>query len=247
MFRAIQYKRHASILGMALVASSAFAGIHTPVTPSWTRPTTNTEAANTLTTYQQWDSILSTATSTPAGPNAPTTVVNPNSTGSLTDNIWDTAYPSDGAFAAGTDIYSFSGVLNPEIDIAGYGISGNQLNVVVELQTLGSAIDTSLLTVNGVAASSLPGYSTYEAYNDGGSTFGGFGTAYLIDNVWTFTTTDTSQLKLNFGWGVTSAAFQGALVDTRSFVAPVPEPASMAALGMGALALLRRRRAKASR
>ncbi len=228
---------------MALAATSAFAGIHTPVGPSWTRPTTNTEASNTLTTYQQWDSVLSTGTSTPAGPNAATSLVNPNSAGSLTDNVWDTSYPSDGAFAAGTDIYSFSGVITPEIDVAGYGVAGNVLNVQVEVQSFGSVIDTSLLTVNGVAASSLTGYSTSEAYNDGGSDFGGLGTAFLIDNVWTFQTTDASQLKLNFGWGVTSAALQGIIVDTKSVpAAPVPEPASMAALGLGAVALIRRRR-----
>jgi hypothetical protein len=53
---------------------------------------------------------------------------------------------------------------------------------------------------------------------------------------------DPASLQLNFGWGVTSAAFTDAAIDTQSVTASVPEPASIGLLGGSALMLLGRRR-----
>ncbi|HWB53012.1 MAG TPA: PEP-CTERM sorting domain-containing protein [Tepidisphaeraceae bacterium] len=204
------------------------------VSPSeWTRPADNTQAIASLTTYQEWDGFNSAA-----GPNAPTAAANPNAG---TPDAYDAAAASDGAFLIGSpgDIYSFGAVIKPVVIVPGYNIAGDQLNVQVEIQSYGSLISVDDLNVNGIPATSLDNYSHTEVYNDGGAD-NGFGVAYTADEVWTFSLPDTALLDISWGWDVESSAWQVASVDTQS--APLPEPASLALLILGAI-LIRRKRA----
>lgn len=208
------------------VSSYARATIfHTVVVPAW--------RGSALTTYQEWDGFTSTT-----NPNAATTAANAFGT----PDAYDGAAATDGSFLIGSpgDIYSFSGVINPTMTIPTSNIAGNQLNVQVEMQWDGSPITGSDLTVNGTPATSLANYSYTEVYNDGGSEFGGFGTAYLADDVWTFSLPDTPLLQLSFGWDAVDSAWQVASVDTQSVI-PAPEPASLGLLALAAAILPRRR------
>jgi hypothetical protein len=179
--------------------------------------------------------------------------VNPNASGATQPVWYDSTTPADGAFQAGTDVYSFGGVITPVVVVPGYNQAGSALSVSVEVQSFGSLIDTKALTATytdpgGNArlflVSDLPSFSYSEAYNDGGSDFGGFGTAFTIDNLWTFTLPqDTANLTLTLGWGVTSSALQAISVDTHA--SPVPEPSTVALGllgGVGSLFVLGLRR-----
>lgn len=231
-----------ALLG-ALESRTVQAGaMHTPVLPAWGRPANNAAASAATTTYQEWNALASAGVPTSASPQVAPTLVNPNSSGSTRSVFFDNAYPGDGAFAAGPDIYSFSGVLNPVVTIPGYNIPGNTLKVQVEVQSFGSLIDTGLTasytdplgTAHSFLVSSLPSYVNFEAYNDGG-TNNGFGEAYTVDNVWEFTLPqDTSNLTLSFNWGVASAAIQAVSVDTHS----VPEPSTIALATLGVAAAM---------
>ena len=231
-----------SLLG-ALQATTVLAGaMHTPVLPAWGRPANNATASAAETTYQEWNALASAGVPTSASPQTVPTLVNPNAGGSTQPVFYDAAYPADGAFPAGPDIYSFSGMLNPVVNIPGYNISGNQLKVQVEVQSFGSLIDTGLTasytdpldTAHSFLVSGLPSYVNFQAYNDGGSN-NGFGTAYTVDNVWEFTLPqDTANLTLSFNWGVTSAAIQAVSVDTHS----VPEPSTIVLVAMAGVALM---------
>ncbi|HVU89139.1 MAG TPA: PEP-CTERM sorting domain-containing protein [Pirellulales bacterium] len=234
-----------SLFGTFLTTSqTAQAGaLHTPVLPAWGRPANNAAASAAATTYQEWNALASAGVPTSASPQTAPTLVNPNAGGSTQPVFYDDGYPADGAFPAGTDIYSFSGVLNPVVTIPGYDISGNQLKVQVEVQSFGSLIDASDLTASytdplgnahSILVSTLPSFVSFEAYNDGGSN-NGFGTAYTVDNLWLFTLPqDTANLTLSWGWGVTSAAIQAVSVDTHS----VPEPSTIVLGLMAAAAVL---------
>ncbi len=218
--------------------------LHTPMLPAWGRPADDVAAAAAGTTYQEWNAMSPTSTvPSQAIPLAAPTLVNPNASGDTQPFFYDSSTPGDGGFQAGTDIYSFSGVLTPVVVIPGYNLVGNQLSVSVEVQSFGGLIDTNDLTASytdpegkahSILVSGLPSFSYSEAYNDGGSD-NGFGTAYVVDNLWTFTLPqDTASLTLTWGWGVTSAAVQAVSVDTHS----VPEPSSIVLGLMAATAIV---------
>jgi len=237
---------------LASICSAHGSVITTEINPSWTRPASSAQAAATLTTYAEWDGFAVTAaTNNPTGASYFGVSLSAPVAG-------DSSSTTSGAFIIGNgtannanytntstgDIYSFSGVITPLITVPEYNIAGNQLKVLVQVEQDGSDIDTSQLTVNGMKASTLPNYSETQTYTDGGSDFGGFGTAYRNDYAWLFTLpADTSLLNLNFGWGETSASLVSAVIDTQSVPATsVPEPASIGLLGGSVLMLLGKRR-----
>lgn len=239
------------IFGIQNVEAASF---HTVALPAWGRPADNSAASSALSTYQEWNSVSPTpSVPTSASRLAAQTLVNPNANAQNPSVWYDSSAPADGAFAAGTDVYSFSGALNPVAIVAGYNVSGNALKVSAEIQTFGSLINVNSLTAvytdpqgnaHSIAVSSLPSYSYAEAYNDGGTDFGGMGIAYLVDHLWTFTLPqDTASLQLTWGFGIPSAALQALSVDTQSVA--VPEPASIVLLGLagaGCWMCVRRRR-----
>lgn len=215
-----------ALITLISTAKIAEAGaLHTPVLPAWGRPTTNAQAVATSSTYQEWDAPSPTGeVPGPSSPLAAQAFVNPNAN-NTTQAVWyDSSASTDDAFQVGTDVYSFDGIISPVVVVPGYNKSDSQLNVSVEVQTFGGTIDTNALTATytdpsgnaqSFLVSTLPSFSYSQAYNDGGTPFGAFGTAYVIDNLWTFTLPqDTASLTLSFGWGVTSSALQALSVDT---------------------------------
>lgn len=221
---------------------------------SWTRPTSASNAASSLAAYAEWDGFaVSSATNAPTGnsyfssnltsiPRAGDSSSSTSGSFIIANGTANNAYYSN---ASTGDIYSFSGVIKPQITMPTYNVAGNHLNVLVQVEQDGQQIDTSQLTVNGILASTLPNYGVTETYTDGG-TQSGFGTAYTNDYAWTFTLPDDpSSLELDFGWGVTSSALTSAVIDTQSSSSPVPEPVSVGLMIVPAFMLLGRRRSVA--
>ncbi|MEM6756964.1 MAG: dockerin type I domain-containing protein, partial [Planctomycetota bacterium] len=88
---------------------------------------------------------------------------------------------------------------------------------LVQLRTQGSQIDVNDLTVNGEAATGLPGYSYTELERvDSESPFGGA----VIDHAWTFIADPASLYTLEWGWGVTSASVDMLIIDTLALLVP---------------------------
>ncbi|HEY4312439.1 MAG TPA: PEP-CTERM sorting domain-containing protein [Pirellulales bacterium] len=249
-----------TLVSLTITSNLAHAGaLNTPVLPVWGRPTTNAQATANLSTYQEWNSMSPTASVPTSGsPLAAPTLLNPNAGGSVQPVFYDSTAPGDGAFQAGTDIYSFSGVLTPVVVIPGYNQAGHNLRVSIEVQSFGSLIDPTNLTAtytdpggnaHSFQVNTLPSYAYSQAFNDGGSDFGGLGTAYTVDNLWTFTLPqDTSSLTLTLGWGVTSAAIEAVSVDTHASAVPEPSTVALSLMaGLGSVVLWNVRRRKESR
>ncbi|HEY1686933.1 MAG TPA: PEP-CTERM sorting domain-containing protein [Tepidisphaeraceae bacterium] len=238
-----------SIIAVSMPAVALADVFHTPVLPSWTRPTDSTQADSSLTTYEEWDGFaVQTATNDPTGPSAFDASLSVPTAGDSTAAADDsfiipngTASNSYYTNASVGDIYSASQTttIAPQINVPGYGIAGNQVNMQIEVQWYGAPIDANDLTVNGVPASNLANYSHSQVYNDGGNNIG-FGFAYVADELWTFSLPDTTSLQLNFGWDALDSAIEVASVDTQSVVT-APEPASLGLLGIAAVMLPRRR------
>ncbi len=206
-------------------------------TPSW--------STGSNVTSQTWTSMI-TGSSAPSSVGTgvqATTYSNSNGT-----PVWyDATAPGDGVFnAGGGDAYSFAASINPVAVIPGSNITGNELKVFAEVQTFGGQIDTSDITAtytdpsgqsHTITGTGSGGFSYTQAYNDGGTDFGGFGTAYTIDGVWQITLPqDTTSLSLSWGWDTPSSALQAMSVFTQS-VAAVPEPSSAWLAIAGGLAM----------
>jgi len=213
------------LLFSSLIALLAATGAQAAfILPSWTRPANDAQALADKTTYQHWDLFQSTTSNAPDV--APE--VNPNGLA----NAFDSAAPGSGSFITG-NIYSFSGVIKPRAVVPGYNVSGNTLTVLAQLQSWGNAIDTGDIKVNGVDATTLPGYS-YTALSSTNDPQG-----LIVQHAWTFQVPDAASIQIDWGWGVTSSSFTELIVDTRS----VPEPAGLGvALLAGAGILFRRNR-----
>lgn len=216
----------------ATVAQNATAAFTTP--SDWTRPTTSVQAGTDLTSYQRWETFGSTT-----GPNAPD-VASINLDGSA--NAFDSAAPGSGSFiTSGGNIYAVFGVIKPRVIVPHPTLAVySHTQVLVQVKTFGNQIDTSAVTVEGLDAESLSGYS-YSLLSQipvGDPTQPGGG--YFEEHAWTFDVPFTDgALQIDFGWGVDSASLDQLAVDTR---AVVPEPVSLAGLVTGGALLLGRRR-----
>ncbi|MEO0965118.1 MAG: dockerin type I domain-containing protein [Planctomycetota bacterium] len=186
----------------AVSAQAAFS------TPSWDRPTSIGEATADGTTYQEWNTFSSVS-----GPNAPDVdePFNPNGVA----NVFDSAAPGSASFIATSgNIYSFDGVIEPEATVP---TTQATTEFLVQLRTQGSDIDVNDLTVNGEAATGLPGYSYTELDRvAAGGVFGGA----IVDHAWTFTADPASLYTLEWGWGVTSASVDVLIIDTLALLVP---------------------------
>ena len=207
-----------ALVALVMSVEPAHADFHTVVSPSWF------DAVGT--TSQVWAPMTSSATvPTADAPQVPTSsAANPNGVASW----YDASAADDGAFvigALGGDVYSFASVITPTATVPGSNVAGNALNVFIEAQSYGGLIDPTDLTASytdgsgphSLLVSSLPSYEYTSVYNDGGTPFGGFGTAYTIDHEWTFTLpSDVAALQLTWGWDASSSAIQDLAIFTQS-------------------------------
>jgi len=213
----------ASVLSLITIASARAAF----TTPAWPRPADNLAAAATGTTYQHWDVFNSVI-----GPNAPDLAnINPNGM----PNVYDSGAPANGAFITTGNMYSAVGSLLPRATIPGYNVPGNSVKVLVQLFVQGLDININSLTVDGVAANTLPAFNYQELSR---IPLGGPGGA-AVEHLWSFTLpSDAASFQLDWIWGTPHAMFDQLSIDTRS----VPEPGSLMLLAVGASLIVRRRR-----
>jgi hypothetical protein len=202
------------------------------VTPAWTRPANDGQAAADQTTFQQWNVFTAVA-----GPNVPDVAeVNPSGVA----NAYDANSAASGAFVTGGgNLYSFAGVIMPHATVPGYG-TGQTTDFLVQVLVQGSEITVDDLTLGGIQVSTLAGYSYSETSR---VSLGGFG-GFAIEHAWTFTApADLATFQLQWGWGPTSASLDQIAIDTHT--SPAPEPGTLAMAGVGLVGLVfaaRRRR-----
>jgi hypothetical protein len=211
----------ASVVGLS--AAGAF------LDPVWDRPADATQAADDRTTYQAWDIFA-----LPATPNTPDVAdVNPNGTASA----WDTSGAS--FVTSGGNIYSPSAILAMQVRLPGYGLGdAYQTRFLVQLRTLGSELDTTSLTLDGAAVSSLDGYAYAEVDR---IMLGGLGGAQ-VDHAFHFTASGSADLHTLTWLGAESSVSQAiVLVDTQAVWIPEPTTTALAMVA-GTVGVLRRRR-----
>jgi hypothetical protein len=184
------------------------------------------------TTTQTWTSFTN-----PSGPNAPTSASNPFGTA----NAFDTTAATDGVFLIpdpdGMHMYSFSGVLHPEVDVPGANLGAlYRTEVVLQVQVLGNPLDANSFALaagpNGAAISPM----SLSMVNAGGA--GAFpGSDFFYTVTWDVSGS-ASNSRLTFTPGQPDSSQVAYRVDTLTTLAPtaaVPEPASLTALSLGLL------------
>jgi hypothetical protein len=180
----------------------------------WTRPTTAGQASTDLTSYQKWDVFTSVAANAPD-----VAAINPNGTA----DAFDSNQPASGGFlTGGGNIYSFSGVIQPRSIVPSFALgASHDLEMLVQVASLGASIDTSGLTVNGVLASTLSDYS----YTEISSTeLGGLG-GYRVEHAWSFVLSgDPASVTLDWAWGASSASLDVLSIDTHALLSDTTDP-----------------------
>lgn len=212
---------------LAGLASSASADFVVPDTATygWDRGVT------AQSTYAEWDVFTA-----PAGPNAPD--VGSYTGGTLPStaadfNVFDSNESSGSFITSGGNIYSFSGVVSPQIEFGGFDLGAGQVTtVLLQVRTLGIEIDQSTLLLNdSIAPSSTTELDRVE--------LGGFG-GFQVDTLFEFNLTgNLDAYAINFDALGTSLSLDRVAVDTFTFV---PTPGTGVLLALGGLVAARRRR-----
>ena len=224
MSRSLTLLAGAVVLAAALPASPAAADF---VTPVWDRPADDSQATGTLTTLQGYDTFAGTTDQTPD-----VVDINPNGSALLSEL-------TGGAFVAGSgNIYSPGVATQFLVSLPAFDADAPGTNFQVQIRTQGSELDIASLQLDGAPASDLPGYA-YEELDR--VVLGGFGGS-LVDHRFTFfTPTTADSFDLTFGAAGSSMSLDAVTIDTFASVNVVPEPASLAGLGLTGLLLIRRR------
>jgi hypothetical protein len=169
-----------------------------------------------LTTYQEWDVF----TSPLFQPNLPDVAnQNPNFTATLTQTI-------PGAFlTSGGNIYSVATPVNFIVNVPDYGLGdGYVTSAVLQVRTLGTALDTSSVSLNGIAA------ATTELLLD--QPLGPFGSDQLWKFEWNNLPGNASLNTFVFSSQESSLSLSRVSIDT---LAAVPEPSSLLMLVVACL------------
>ncbi len=224
----------ATAAAMFTAGVSAHATFVEPV--SWSRATTGV-------TYQEWDVFTGLSDQTPDVADN-----NPNGSASLTEN-------SGGAFVTGGgNIYSFAvatdfTVTIPEADVPA---PPHDVTAIVQIKTQGTELDYSSVKLNGLSP-----VDTAELFRASLGGFGGsdvetwflFNVPYAQFGDFDGINTPVENLTLTFNAAGSSMSLDRLSIDTAikplGFYAepnPIPEPASVALLGLGGLLVLGRAR-----
>lgn len=221
------YNLLVAAFGAALILSAGSARSAALVDPSF--------FGQPNTTYQQWDGFTS-----PAGPNPPTSVNNPNGT----PNWFDTTAATDGAFAIGAPpaahIYSFSGALNLQADIPAPTLTGPATTtLILQAEVLGAPLDQNFFGVSyaGLAGAPIPPSHITEV--DQGSSGSGFGGGDFYYQVQWDGLPAASSYAVAYSPNDVSSSQLSARIDTLTVV---PEPVSLGILATSAAALFLHRR-----
>ncbi len=227
------------ISGILLAASVSEAAFGTP---SWTRPTTVGQATTDGTTHQQWNFFSDDDINTTSIEDGVPDVANTNPNGNAT--VFE---PGNGFVTGGGNIYSPTGILNLTFNIPTTDIGGGVTKFLLQIKTLGSELvysnhpntpivnDFSQFTIDGIAISTLPDFSYAELSRVALGGMGGNG----VEHAFTFTLPSTAASHvLNYKPLFSSTSQDIVSIDTQ---VSLPEPASMGLLGLGAIALIRRR------
>lgn len=219
-----------------VVASALLAGIVSSASADFIVPDTGTygwdRGSSAFSTYAEWDVFAS-----PAGPNAPDvgSFVGGTLPGSAADfNVFDAGAPDSGSFiTSGGNIYSFSGVVSPQIEFGGFGIGpGNFTTVLLQVRTLGNEVDMDTVRLNETIAPD-------EIVELDRVTLGGFG-GVQVDTLFTFQLDgNLDSYTINFDALGSSMSLDRVALDTFTFV---PAPGSAALLALGGVLASRRRR-----
>ncbi|BAM04768.1 hypothetical protein [Phycisphaera mikurensis] len=207
---------------LALATSALLVGpASASVAPGWDRPTTPADAAAAGTSYTAWDVFTGTTELAPD-------VAEVNAAGSarLSETTGE-------AFATGSgNIYSFSAATAFDIALPATATPGGVTDFQLQLRTLGTALDLGSVMLDGVAASSLAGFSYAET---GRLPLGGFG-GDRVDHLFRFTGPAGGDATLRFAAAGSSMSLDRVWIDTRVRAVPEPGPAALALAGVGLLA-----------
>jgi hypothetical protein len=197
--------RSTTILAVIVVAGIVSGARAAFTAPPWARPADATQAADDLTTYQEWN-VFSAA----GGPNVPDGGnVNPNGDA----DVYETT--GAGFITSSGNIYSFSSILEMQGDIPGFNLgAGYATRFVVQLRTLGTTVDIDSLALDSTPVNTLGDYSYTELDRIAlGGEFGGD----LIDHRWTFTApSSNTTYQLTWTPAGSSSSQDIVIVDTQT-------------------------------
>lgn len=221
------------LAGTALQASAAFV-VPNGVNYAWTRGTTAKSS------WAEWNVFTSVG-----GPNSPdvgTFIGGAFPETAPAFNVFDSNSSSGSFITSGGNIYSFSGVISPQIEFGNFGF-GTSYNttILIQVRTLGNELNASSVTLNG----SIAPVETTELAR---STLGGFG-GFEVDTLFRFELTENlGSYVVDFDAQTTSMSLDRVAIDTYAFIpgpsplAGVPSPGVASVLGLAALTARTRRR-----
>lgn len=219
-----------STLTMTLCTGAVQAAFVTP--QIWTRGVGGT-------TFQHWDVFTTMTDATPDVAN-----INPNGTARVSET-------SGGAFiTGGGNIYGFNvpfamSVTIPELDVP---TPAHNVTAIVQIRVQGQELDTNSLLLNGLAAINYAELSRDQLGGFGGAKVDHWFLFNIPYNLFGDGIPGVQNLTLTFAAEAAHTSLDQLAIDTAvrpfgyySEPNPIPEPTSIALLGLGGLMLLRRR------